>query len=160
LNYKTSFYRQNNNVGWVDFSEDNATIFAIRNRITYINTIQGKYTLNEKMNINLAVRHYWSYVTNRSYHTLQDDGTLLSNSTYTENKDQNFNTWNLDLSYSWWFAPGSQISVLYRNSSSIFEDTFSRELTKNLSKAIDNENLNHIFSISIRYFIDYNSLRK
>jgi len=160
LNYKTSFYRQNNNVGWVDFSEDSATIFAIRNRITYINTIQGKYTLNEKMNINLAVRHYWSYVTNRSYHTLQDDGTLLSNSTYTENKDQNFNTWNLDLSYSWWFAPGSQISVLYRNSSSIFEDTFSRELTKNLSKAIDNENLNHIFSISIRYFIDYNTLKK
>ena len=160
LNYKTSFYRQNNNVGWVDFSEDNATIFAIRNRITYINTIQGKYTLNEKMNINLAVRHYWSYVTNHDYYTLLDDGTLQSNTLYTENKDQNFNTWNLDLSYSWWFAPGSQISVLYRNSSSIFEDTFSRELTKNLSKAIDNENLNHIFSISIRYFIDYNTLKK
>jgi hypothetical protein len=160
LNYKTSFYRQNNNVGWVDFSEDNATIFAIRNRITYINTIQGKYTLNEKMNINLAVRHYWSYVTNHDYYTLLDNGTLQSNTLYTENKDQNFNTWNLDLSYSWWFAPGSQISVLYRNSSSIFEDTFSRELTKNLSKAIDNENLNHIFSISIRYFIDYNTLKK
>ena len=112
------------------------------------------------MNINLAVRHYWSYVTNHDYYTLLDDGTLQSNTLYTENKDQNFNTWNLDLSYSWWFAPGSQISVLYRNSSSIFEDTFSRELTKNLSKAIDNENLNHIFSISIRYFIDYNSLRK
>ena len=112
------------------------------------------------MNINLLVRHYWSYVTNKQFLTLQDDGTFENNYIFNENLNQNFNTWNLDLSYSWWFAPGSQVSLLYRNQSSLFAREFNRNFDHNFNSAIDNENLNHTFSISVRYFIDYNSLKK
>jgi hypothetical protein len=159
LIYTFKFSRQNNNVGWVDFDEDGNTIFARRNRITYINTLQGKYSLNANMNLNLTVRHYWSYAVNHDYLTLQDDGTLTDNLIYNTNKNSNLNTWNLDLSYSWWFAPGSQVSVLYRNSSSLFSREYSREFGSNFRDAIDNQNLSHVFSISVRYFIDYNTLK-
>ena len=159
LNYSLFFSRQNNNIGWVDFDENDNTIFARRNRTTYINTIQGKYSINEVMNFNLSVRHYWSYAINNQYLTLQNDGTLDQNLAYDINKNSNLNTWNLDLFYSWWFAPGSQVSILYRNSSFLFSREFNRELTQNFSDATDNQNLNHIFSISIRYFIDYNSVK-
>jgi hypothetical protein len=158
--YGLTYNRQNNNTGWVAFDEDDNTIFARRNRISVINTIQGKYTLNNKMNFNLLVRHYWSYVTNKRYLTLLEDGTFADNFAFTENLNQNFNTWNLDLSYSWWFAPGSQVSVMYRNSSSLFSREFERTFNSNFKDAIDNNNLNHTFSISLRYFIDYNSLKK
>lgn len=158
--YGLTYNRQNNNTGWVAFDEDDNTIFARRNRISVTNTIQGKYTLNNKMNFNLLVRHYWSYVTNKRYLTLLDDGTFADNFAFTENLNQNFNTWNLDLSYSWWFAPGSQVSVMYRNSSSLFSREFDRSFNTNFKDAIDNNNLNHIFSVSLRYFIDYNSLKK
>jgi hypothetical protein len=110
------------------------------------------------MTFNLSVRHYWSYALNHDILTLQDDGSLVENYTYTDNKNSNFNTWNLDLSYSWWFAPGSQLTVLYRNNSSLFERDFQRSLGTNFSNVINN-NLNQIFSVSVRYFIDYNAVK-
>jgi hypothetical protein len=133
---------------------------ARRNRITYINTLIGKYTLNSDMNLALTIRHYWSYADNNRILTLQDNGDLVTNTAYTINQNSNFTTWNLDLSYSWWFAPGSQISVLYRNNSAIFQREFARDFRSNLTGNLNNENLNHILSFSIRYFIDYNSLKR
>ncbi|HLA56793.1 MAG TPA: DUF5916 domain-containing protein, partial [Flavobacterium sp.] len=83
-----------------------------------------------------------------------EDG-YLTPAVYTENVDSNFNTWNLDLSYSWWFAPGSQVSVLYRNNANTFSNNIDKDFGKNFSNVFD-DNLNHVFSISVRYFIDYN----
>jgi hypothetical protein len=50
--------------------------------------------------------------------------------------------------------------VLYRNNTALFERQFRRNIERNFLNAVDNENVNHIFSISLRYFIDYNSLKK
>ncbi|MGL2966620.1 DUF5916 domain-containing protein [Flavobacterium sp. XGLA_31] len=158
LVYNFNFNRQNNDIGWVAFDNDEV-VFARRNRITYANTLQGKYSVNNKMNLNLSVRHYWSYVVNHNYMSLMTDGSLTDNTTFTKNKNSNLNNWNLDLSYSWWFAPGSQISVLYRNNSSLFTREFSHQFDHNFKEAVDNQNLSHIFSVSIRYFIDYNSVK-
>ena len=161
LVYEFNFYRENNDLGYVD-SDISNIYFARRNVISYTNTLNGKYTVNNNMNFNLAVRHYWSYTINREFFTLQDDGNLLTNSIYNLNKDKNYDTWNLDLSYSWWFAPGSQVSILYRNNASLFEKgtNFSRDFDSNFRTLVNNDNLTHIFSVSIRYFIDYNSLKK
>jgi hypothetical protein len=159
LIYNFTFSRQNNNIGWIAFDENDNTIFARRNRITYTNTVQVKYSINNKMNFNLNVRHYWSFVTNHDILTLQDDGGFIQNTTYTENRNSNLNLWNMDLTYSWWFAPGSQVSVLYRNNSALFSREFNRQFESNIREALNNENLNHVFSISIRYFIDYNTVK-
>ena len=163
--YNFRFTRQINDVGYIAFEEatDN-TIFARRNRNTFTNTISGKYTLNNVMNINLSVRHYWSYAVNNQFLNLQYDGTVADNNLYTEDKNSSLNTWNLDLSYSWWFAPGSQISVLYRNNSfesfRNLDNNFNRDINDSFKKSINHENLDHILSVSIRYFIDYNSLKR
>ncbi len=159
LIYQFNFARQNKNVGNTFSTENGDYLFARRDIISYSNTLQGKYALNNKMSLNLSVRHYWSYVNNHDYLNLQNDGTVTANTTNLQDLDQNLNLWNFDLSYNWWFAPGSQVSVLYRNSSFLYERQFSRNYDTNFTKAIDNENLNHIFSISVRYFIDYNSLK-
>ena len=94
------------------------------------------------------------------YYTLQNNGGILENPSYTTNNDRNFSTWNLDLSYSWWFAPGSQISVLYRNNAATFLREFSTDYSSNLKDILNGDNFSHIFSISLRYFIDYNTLKK
>ena len=94
------------------------------------------------------------------YYSLQNNGSIVPTSNFTENSNSNFNAWNLDLSYSWWFAPGSQISILYRNNAAIFENEFKRDLGTNIRNVIDKDALNHVFSVSVRYFIDYNSLKK
>lgn len=157
MNYMIEIYNQNSDRGWVAFDNDDI-IFAERDRRTLTNELGLKYAMNPKMTLNLAARHYWSYAENNQYLTLQNDGTLASNSTFTVNKNSNFSTWNFDLSYSWWFAPGSQISVLYRNNATDFRTEIDRRLGNNFKNLFDN-NLNNIFSISIRYFIDYNSIK-
>nr|WP_314864547.1 DUF5916 domain-containing protein [uncultured Flavobacterium sp.] len=161
LNFNFDFSQQNNNIGYVgDNSISNEIFMGRRDRSTYINTLQGKFTINSDMNFNLSLRHYLSYATYNQYYSLQNDGSIVPTSNYTENSNSNFNAWNLDVSYSWWFAPGSQVSILYRNNAALFENEFKSDLGSNFQKVIDQNNLNHVFSISVRYFIDYNSLKK
>lgn len=158
--YEFSFQRQNNDRGYVD--DDGTNIyFARRNVIDYNNTLNTKYSINNVMNINLALRHYWSYAVNKEFYTLQDDGTLLEEPTFTYNYDQNFATWNLDLSYTWWFAPASQISVLYRNNAANFDfgTDFNHQFEHNVKSLLNHEVLDHVVSVSIRYFIDYNQAK-
>ena len=160
LIYEFDFSRLNNNIGNTFQTEGINYVFARRDIITYTNKLEGKYSINNVMNINLSARHYWSYVTNREFLNLQSDGSVETNTTFTDNLNQNFNVWNFDLSWNWWFVPGSQVTVLYRNNSAMFDRIFSRNIERNFLNAVDNENLNHIFSISLRYFIDYNTLKK
>lgn len=160
LTYEFDFSRLNFNVGNTFQSDGNDYVFARRDIITYTNKLEGKYSVNNRMNVNLSARHYWSYVTNREFLYLQNDGRVKANASYTQNLNQNLNVWNFDLSYNWWFAPGSQVTLLYRNNSALFERQFRRNIERNFLNAVDNENLNHIFSISLRYFIDYNALKK
>lgn len=167
LNYNFNFFRQNNNKGFVDSIDDdgnaltpNAIIFANRNVITYSNTLTGKYSVNSTMTFNLSVRHYWSFADNKNYLALDNHGILTDFSNYTTNKNSNFTSWNVDLSYSWWFAPGSQISVLYRNNAANFSRTINSDFGSNITNLLNNEALNHTFSISMKYFIDYNRVKK
>jgi hypothetical protein len=162
LIYEFSYNIQKNNIGYVD--EDtaiNAIYIGRRDRTTFSNTVSSKYTINDLMNINLSVRHYLSYAEYNKYYNLLNDGSLEENPSFINNNDKSFATWNLDLSYSWWFAPGSQISILYRNNSyaSQFGTAFDKDYLENLKFNLNNANLDHIFSISIRYFIDYNSIK-
>ena len=167
LNYNFNFFRQNNNKGFVDSVDDdsnsvtpNTIVIANRNVISYSNSLTGKYSLNSTMNFNISVRHYWSYAENKNFLALANNGNLTDYSSYSTNKNSNFTSWNVDLSYSWWFAPGSQISVLYRNNAADFERNINKDFGKNVTNLLTNEALNHAFSISIKYFIDYNQVKK
>ncbi|SHL30420.1 DUF5916 domain-containing protein [Flavobacterium xanthum] len=166
LNYNFNFFRQNNNKGYIDSINDdmnaatpNTIVFANRNVITYSNTLSGKYALNSQMTFNIALRHYWSYAENKNALSLEQNGRLEDFTGYTANKNSSFYSWNADLSYTWWFAPGSQVSVLYRNNAGAFERNINKEFTSNVTSLLTNEALNHIFSISVRYFIDYNEVK-
>ncbi|HRZ74602.1 MAG TPA: DUF5916 domain-containing protein, partial [Flavobacterium sp.] len=157
LIYNASFSKQNSDIGWVD-QVDSEIILAERNRFTFNNGFSGKYALNNKMTINLTSRYYWSFAENIQFHTLQEDGTFIPNDTYNADKDSNFNVWNFDVSYSWWFAPGSQITALYRNNAQYFTNEINKDFGSNANNLIDNS-LNHVFSVSLRYFIDYNKAK-
>ena len=157
LSYSFDYFRQQNDIGFIDF-EDSNIIFARRNRDTYTNSISSKFSVSSVMNFNLSVRHYWSLAENNKINNLNENGSLALNTTYTGNKNSNFSTWNLDLSYSWWFAPGSQMSILYRNNAATFDRTINKNFNSNFSSLLQ-DNLNHILSISVRYFIDYNQAK-
>lgn len=157
LEYAFEYLTKRNDRGRIGH-DTNGIVFAERNRETLQNTLTGKFALTNRMALNLDVRYYWSYSENHEFFTLQDDGYLAPNPTYNLNRNRNYNSWNFDLSYSWWFAPGSQIYILYRNYG--LEDTrlVEKDLSTNLKNIFDS-NLTNIFSISIRYYIDYNVVK-
>lgn len=157
--------RQNDDKGRVDYVDadplDNIPgdiIFANRNRNTYTTSATAKYSISPKMTINLKARYYWSYAENLNFLTLTDQGYFEPNTTYVLNKNSNFKTWNLDFSYSWWVAPGSQLSVLYRNNAIHKENVINKKFIDNLDHTIGND-LNNTISVSFRYCIDYNSTK-
>ena len=160
------YNRRKNNRGWVDnFDTDNNPntpndiVFATRLLATYSNGISAKYAVNSDMNFNLSVRQYWSYAENNQYLALQDDGTFQDLNNYVRNRNSSFNSWNMDLSYNYWFAPGSVISVLYRNSSASFDREINKSFSENVTNILTNDRLNHALSVSVRYFIDYNQAK-
>ena len=93
-----------------------------------------------------------------SFFELNSDGNL-NNSNYSETHDINYNIWNLDLSYAWEFAPGSQLVALYRNqlfnSTSESLDSFKESLAD-----LFDQDIQHTFSVKMIYFLDYNSLKR
>jgi len=157
--YNFNYNKQFSDIGFTAFDDNENIILIERNRATYINTISGKYAINAEMTFNLSFRHYWSISEKVAFHTLQENGHWLQNYTFSNNRNDNFNLWNFDLSYSWWFVPGSQLNFLYRNNAL----SSTREIDKNFGNNLNNlfeDNLNHTISISIRYFLDYNQAKR
>ncbi len=158
LSYRFNYDQDKNEKGYTtDINKD--IIFARRDNIQFTNSVSSKYSINSQMNINLLVRHYWSYSENFSFYSLNQDGRFSNYFLPVSNQNQDFSTWNFDLSYVWWFAPGSQISVLYRNSSSNYSATINKNSTTNLNNLLNNQALSNVFSISLKYFIDYNQAK-
>lgn len=157
LIYRNNFNNEYQDLGRVD-RVGNDIIFAKRDNQTLETSLEGKYSITAQMNFGLKLRHYWSFSENNSYYKLLENGYTEAYS-YTGNANQNLNLWNFDLSYSWWFAPGSQMSFLYRNASGIFQNEIDKNFVYNTKKVFNQEDLNHTFSVSIRYFIDYNQVK-
>lgn len=156
--YAFYFSKLINDKGWVKNLENGNIIFGNREVKEVTNTLTGEFNFNTKSLLALSFRHYWSPVQyDSNYYELNNEGTLNSSS-YQENHDINYNIWNLDLSYSWEFAPGSQLVVLYRNS--IFNEDKLANL--NFKKNLDNlftEPISNNFSVKFIYYLDYNNVK-
>lgn len=158
LEYEMELFVGKNDRGYVDELSDGTIIFGNRDRKSLTNEISARLNFDTKSSLALSFRHYWSPVQyDDQYYQLEEDGSLSPNP-YSENNDINYNIWNLDLSYSWEFAPGSQLIALYRNN--IFnEDTQSQlDFNENL-KNLFNQSMGHNFSVKMIYYIDYNNAK-
>ena len=142
---------------------DDKIIFGERNQNSVVNNITGSYNFNSMHSLSLTFRHYWATVTyDTNLFTLLENGELSTADNYTvmdvSNPNVNFNTWNLDVGYSWQFAPGSLLTVLYRNS--LFDtNTESERSYLDSMEELFNTPIEHIFSLRLVYYIDYNNIK-
>ena len=114
LEYITAIEQKHNEFGWITEDDVQGTIFSRRTRNTITNKLALNYTFNAKSYIKFIARHYWSTINNRAFYELNEDGSL-TNSTYSNNHEVNFNTWNLDANFSWEYRPGSFLSLVWQN---------------------------------------------
>ena len=144
----------NNEVGFA--GNDGTNIFmGRRQRNTYENSLTSQFSFNDKMTLSLAFRHYFSDVTYKQFYTLNQDGNLTDYNNFTNNLNGTYNSWNVDLRYTWWFAPGSQLTLLYRNAVSNYQDVSRLTFGKNFD-TLFNEPMTNNISLRLTYFLDYN----
>ncbi len=147
--------------GYVSQTDD-FVIFGDRQRIENEHSFNANYNFNPNNTLALTVRNYWATVDyDREFFILQEDGSTEKTGFDTEdlgyNPDINFNTWNLDLSYSWQFAPGSFLTALYRNGLASRDQAAQDSYFKSVGNLFD-QPINHVLSIKLQYFLDYNQI--
>ncbi|CAM4135696.1 DUF5916 domain-containing protein [Gillisia limnaea] len=138
-------------------------IFGNRDTESVENSLQGSYNFNTKQALNLSFRNFWSVANfaKGQFKSLQDKGEVTAkNYPIPPNEDPNvnFNIWNLDLSYSWQFAPGSEAILLYRNSIFNLSDQSQLGYEESLERLFE-QSLRQNLSLRVVYFIDYNNIR-
>ena len=134
-------------------------IFGKRKVNTVENILSAKYNFTNMMGINLRIRHYYSSVDNKEFYTLQRDGLLISNPSFNKNVDQNANFFNVDMVYTWQFAPGSFLNVVWKNAVQDYSNVVEESYFKNFGNTMEADQNNNI-SLKVIYFLDYLQLKK
>jgi hypothetical protein len=143
---------------------NNEPIFGERNRQRLTNSLSGNYNFNPFHSLALTFRHYWDTVDyDYDLFTLEDNGRLTTASGFTvdnvgNSPNINFSTWNIDLSYSWQFAPGSFLTGLYRNQLFNLDELSDNNYSESLNQLFE-QPIQHTFSLRLQYFIDFNGIK-
>lgn len=149
---------QRNNMGFATIDNNGAVIFSRRDRNTVVNTLSTKYSFSNKMWLTFRARHYTSSVDIKELYNLQNDGTLLPNTTFNDNLNQNVNFFNIDMVYTWQFAPGSFINIVWKNAVFDFANEVQANYFKNFERTMKASENNNI-SLKVIYFLDYLQLK-
>lgn len=142
-----------------------AIVFGNRNRTNVINTININYTLTNRIGITFKLRHYRSHIRYNYFYDLQEDGSLQRNeltgldANNESAYNTNFNAFTIDFVYRWVFRPGSELSLVWKNSIFTNDKRVSETYLQNLSSTFENNALNSI-SIKLLYWIDYQDIKR
>jgi len=151
-------YDQNrNDYGWVSqsgsSSESPMIFFGRRDVTTISNVLNLKYIQNTRLSFNLRGRHYWSRAEYFDYYLLKEDGHLDA-SPFDGDPSLSFNVLTADLQVVWYFAPGSEISMVWKNYINTADDQIHLNYREDFKNTITSPQANS-FSIRILYYLDY-----
>ncbi len=160
LTMNTNLVSYYNNLGFATINGSNEVIIGARIRSTVENIFNVKYNFNNKMGITFRARHYWGKVNYDRYYVLNPDGGLAPTTTrYDDVANYNVNYFNIDMVYTWQFALGSFVNLVWKSSSSTFDQRVGDPYFKNLDNSLAAPQLNSL-SLRVIYFLDYLSLKK
>ena len=157
IEYSVSNSKDNRLFGYVDHFSADSIYFGSYYRNTLTNNIDISYNFNTKMALDFRLRHYWSWADYIETLWLNSDGTLSSQNNYAVDSDINFNAFNIDMTFKWEFAPGSLMTIVWKNAIYDSNEKMGLSYRENLSNTFKAVQANSI-SVKLLYYIDVNSL--
>ena len=133
-------------------------VFGQRDVFMITNVLEGAYILNNKIDFSTKIRHYWSGYEYNQFSQLETNG-YLNNTDYFGGHDENFNIWTIDMALNWWFAPGSQMSIVWKNSMEDYNNILTIEWFDNINNTFNTIPQNSL-SFKIVYYLDNLYFRK
>lgn len=158
-----NYFVDQNVEGYVNNISDTEIYFGRRDERKFSNLIGAKYTFNQKMSLDVRVRHYWAKVTYKDYLQLDIESQELADSDYDEFHDLSFNAFTANATFTWRFAPGSDIFVVWKNDivgahqnpDTNYEDLGYFSGVRRLKDIPQNNSL----SLRLVYYLDYQGLK-
>lgn len=162
MTLSATYNRNINDIGYVTDSlveEDGlAIIFGERDIENITTTLTVNYSINPKFSFSGRVRYYYFKADYDQYYDLEKDGSLTPGS-YDGNDDFIYNAFNIDMYFTWLFAPGSELSLAWKNaiytSGGLPSDGYFREFANTLEAPASN-----LISLKILYYLDYQYFRR
>lgn len=148
-----------NDRGYASKSDISDSIFFSRRNVnTLENTLNFSYTFTNKAGLSFRLRHYLSKIDNQEFYLLGDNSELINTSSFSMD-DRSYSAFNIDMVYTWNFAPGSELSLVWKNSIEKNDDFIIPGYFDNIRQTIDSPQFNS-FSIKVLYYLDYHSIKK
>ena len=149
---------ERNDEGFVGLA-DEKIIFGRRDNSTLSLELDLSYMFSAKSYITLRLREYWAKsLYNGHYGVLENDGSVFPVS-ITRSDDTNYNAFNLDLKYIWMFAPGSEITLMWKEMIYSDGNYIPESFIENIQDLF-NQNITSIVSLKMIYYIDYHTIRR
>ncbi len=119
-------------------------------------------TFNNKMGLNVRMRYYWMRVRyDNEFYALQRNGSLQPLAYHGDedgdgmiDHNANFNSFNVDLFYSWQIAPGSFLTFAWKDAALESSGDARPNFSENL-RNFRSQPHSHTFSVKLTYFLDY-----
>jgi Domain of unknown function (DUF5916) len=159
INHRLGINPRPKGLGYTTTLDDGSILFALRKVNTIDNVLNLKYNFTNKMGLTFRARHYASVVNNKEFFGLNTDGTLSSKSGITQNLNRNVNYFNIDMVYTWQFAPGSFMNVVWKNATYFGSDSLADSYFENLENTLQADQNNNL-SLKVIYFFDYLQLKR
>jgi len=138
-------------------SVQDTVIFASRKRSVIENVVDGRFTFTNTMNITLAARHYVSKVQNREFLFLNQKGDL-DPTDFKGIEGEVYNLFYVDFLYTWRFAPGSELNVIWKNEiNPRGVDTLYDNYFQDIGALTDAQKRN-LLSLKLIYYLDWGSV--
>jgi hypothetical protein len=170
----TQYFRMYNEVGFVPRRNQSIGVetlgphdilFARRHQDIIDNLISARINFNPYHNITLRMRHYWTRVNFNEFFILEKEGGL-GETAYTGRDDQGnfvnsltYNLFNVDLVYTWRFAPGSDIIIVWKNALDDTQNLLEIPYTRSVGDIFSNPQFNSI-SFKMIYYLDYAMIKR
>lgn len=170
INHTISWNNQQNEKGYATTEKDENdnvenVIYGDRNVTTLENNFWTQYTFSPKMFLKLRLRHYWRQVAYNEFFDLSKEGDLMEsdysdiNEDGEKEHDTNYNTFNMEVSYSWEFLPGSFFTAMWRNQLGSSTHNSHLNFNENVNEMWREAQINTV-SVRLMYFLDYQQVKK
>ncbi|MDZ7774634.1 MAG: DUF5916 domain-containing protein [Bacteroidales bacterium] len=144
-------------MGYVTANDNDIIIYGRRDLASFENELSSRLMLKSNLSVSLWMRHYWYQGQYNDYYDLTENGHLNDNNDYQANNDFNFNAFNMDLMLNWRFAPGSNMSLVWKNEVTTEDDEMIHNIYRNIENTLSTPQ-NNTLSLKIRYHLDYQNL--
>ncbi|MFC2107305.1 DUF5916 domain-containing protein [Bacteroidota bacterium] len=161
VKFNINYLKQLNDIGYVTDSINNnktVIIMGTRDIQRVTNTLDASYIFTPKASLTFRLRHYWVTVDYNQFYNLKEDGYMSPNN-YDENHNFSYNAFNIDMIFTWEFAPGSEFLVIYKNNIDQQQENIPKDFFRDIEDTFSSPMTNS-FSIKVLYYLDYQYLKR